>query len=153
MTDTAVMAPFTLPLDYTAIEQILPHRYPFLLVDRIVTCKPGEYVLGVKNVSCSEAGRAGDGGLPHLLVIEALAQLSVVLAYKTLHIAPNGTELMFFAGIDDARFGAVAYPGDRITLRCSVGRIKRLVGRFIGDAWVGNQQVVSVSMLAAIRSK
>jgi 3-hydroxyacyl-[acyl-carrier-protein] dehydratase len=140
----AVQADF---IDANGLMRILPHRYPFLLVDRVTACEPGQYIVGLKNVTSSEFS-----GMPRLLVVEALAQLSVVLAYKTLGITPDGTELMFFAGIDDARFGATAYPGDRLDLRCSVSRIKRQVGRFMGEAWVEDRQVVAVSMLAAIRT-
>ena len=82
---------------------------------------------------------------------KALAQISVILTYKTLRIEPTGKELMFFAGIDDARFGIAVRPGDRLDLRSEVVRIRKSLGWFRGRAEVGGRLVAEMSMLAAIQ--
>ena len=133
--------------DTTAIMARLPHRYPFLLVDQVRECIPGSHIVGVKNVSRYDARES----MCHLLVVEALAQLSVILAYETLALQPSGRELVFFAGIDQARFGVAARVGDQLTLRSSVARIRRMVGWFEAEAFVEARPVVAVSMLAAIK--
>lgn len=136
----------------------LPHRPPFLLVDRISECSPGSKIVGLKNVTASEPllSRSRNGGgqtFGHLLAIEALAQLSVVLAYQTLQVEPSGSDLAFFAGIDRAEFGMPAVPGDVLLLESKVSRIKRAIGWFDGRVTVGGRQVVAVSMIASIRPK
>ena len=89
--------------------------------------------------------------MSHLLVIEALAQLSVILAFKTLGLQPTGNELMFFAGIDNAKFHDTARPGDQLLLRSEVSRIRKMVGWFHAQAKVKERLVVDLSMLAAIK--
>ena len=105
-------------IEINAIMQILPHRYPLLLVDRVLDCVPGKHITGLKNITRCEpflANAAHDQrAMSHLLVIEALAQLSVILAFRTLGLQPNGNELMFFAGIDNAKFHDTARPGDQL---------------------------------------
>lgn len=135
--------------------QLLPHRFPLLLVDRVIDCVPGKHISGVKNITNGDAlfvsSIARERVMPHLLVIEALAQLSVILAFKTLELHPTGNELMFFAGIDNANFGKVALPGERLVLRSQLHRIRRLVGWFHAQAEVEGHFVIEVSMLAAIK--
>lgn len=142
-------------MDIQQIMRMIMHRYPFLLVDRVIDCVPGDHIAGYKNTARGEPmfeGRApGAAVMPQLLVIEALAQISVILTYKTLRIEPTGQELMFFAGIDDARFGVVVRPGDRLDLRSDVIRIRKSLGWFKGRAEVGGRMVAEMSMLAAIR--
>ena len=125
-----------------------------LHVDRVLDCVPGERIVGIKNVTRSEPflGRANQGFvLPHLIVVEALAQLSVVLAFKSLRLEQTGQELVFFAGIDEARFTNSASPGHTLTLYSSVRRMKKLVGWFDARAEVEGGIIAVVSMLAAIR--
>jgi 3-hydroxyacyl-[acyl-carrier-protein] dehydratase len=141
-------------IDIGSIMRILPHRYPLLLVDGVLECEPGKYILGVKNVSRSDPMLgATERTLPHLIVIEALAQLSVILAFKTLALRPTGNELMFFAGIDSARFGRAVHPGDQLRLHSEVTRIRQLIGWFKASAVVDGEEVIAVSMLAAIRQR
>jgi len=136
--------------------RMLPHRHPFLLIDRVVACEPGKSIRGYKNVTrvdCADDPRAiaeARAGMPVLLVLEALAQLSVVLARKTLG-QTNGDEAMFFfAGIDDARFGEAAQPGECLELESSVVRIMltRGVGKFATRATVGRRLVAEATMIA-----
>ena len=136
--------------------QLLPHRYPFLLIDGVVACEPGKSIRGFKNVTrvdCADVPRTIvqiPGGMSALLVLEALAQLSVVLARKTLGHASSGEVIFFFAGIDDARFGEAAQPGDRLELESSVVRIlpTRGVGKFATRATVGGRLVAKATMMA-----
>lgn len=142
-------------IEINAIMQVLPHRFPLLLVDRVLDCVPGKHIVGLKNVTRCEPflGHAAsrETAMPHLLVIEALAQLSVVLVFKTLAQEPTGNELMFFAGIDNANFYDAARPGEQLLLRSEVRRIRRMMGWFQARAEVGGRVVVNVSMLAAIK--
>lgn len=143
-------------MEANEIMRILPHRYPFLLVDRVLECVPGRHITGVKSVTgcdaCPGHGRGPVLPMSHLLVVEALAQVSVILACRTLALEPSGNELMFFAGIDSARFGHASRPGDRLLLHSEVNRIRKMVGWFRASASVDDKVVVEVSMLAAIRS-
>jgi 3-hydroxyacyl-[acyl-carrier-protein] dehydratase len=136
---------------------LLPHRFPFLLVDSVIDCVPGQYIHGLKNVSKNDPllSRVDceDQSFPHLLVIEALAQLSVILALKTLKLDPSGEELMFFAGIDDCRFESDARAGDRICMHSEVSRIRKMMGWFKASARVEHRSVVDVVMVAAIRRR
>lgn len=142
-------------MDIHEIMRMIKHRYPFLLVDRVTDCIPGDHIAGYKNTTRAEplfASRApGPVAMPQLLIVEALAQISVILTYKTLRIEPTGKELMFFAGIDDARFGIAVQPGDRLDLRSEVVRIRKSLGWFRGRAEVGGRLVAEMSMLAAIQ--
>ena len=155
MTEQSSAAANSCGIEINAMMQLLPHRFPLLLVDRVFECVPGEHIVGVKNVTRCEPFLAGaacpERAMPHLIVVEALAQLSVVLAFKTLALLPTGNELMFFAGIDQAKFYDPARPGDQLILRSEVCRIRRLVGWFHAWAEVEGRVVVDVSMLAAIK--
>lgn len=134
---------------------MIMHRYPLLLVDRVIDCVPGDHIVGFKNISRSEKFlRAGVGlqpVMPTLLIIEALAQISVILTFKTLRIAPTGKELMFFAGIDDGHFQGEVRAGDVLRLHSEVLRLRKKMGWFKATAHVGNRCVAAMAMLAAIQ--
>ena len=144
-------------MEIQQIMGMLMHRYPFLLVDRVLNCVPGSFIRGYKNVCSNDSffRRHADGSrahaVPQLLLIEALAQISVILTFKTLRIEPTGQEFMFFAGIDDARFNGSAKSGDRLDLRSEVVRLKKAMGWFRGTAKVNGEIVAEMSMLAAIK--
>src|SRR5438132_10095010 len=95
-------------MDINEIMQYLPHRYPFLLVDRVLECVPGESIKAIKNTTINEPFFQGHFPgypvMPGVMIIEALAQVSVILVYQTLGRRPDGKSLIFFAGIDNARF-------------------------------------------------
>ncbi|HVE50095.1 MAG TPA: 3-hydroxyacyl-[acyl-carrier-protein] dehydratase FabZ [Casimicrobiaceae bacterium] len=138
-------------MDIQEVSRMLMHRFPFLLVDRVVDCVAGEYIVGIKNISRHEPILGGScRSFPNLLLIEALAQVSVILTYKTLAIDPTGQELMFFAGIDDATISGFARGGDRVMLRSSVHRLRRKLGWFRAEASVEGRQIAAMTMLAAI---
>ena len=144
-------------LDIHEIMRMLMHRYPFLLVDGVTECAPGKHILGFKNVSrgetlCSKCV-SGNWVMPRLLLIEALAQVSVILTYRTLQLDPTGRELMFFAGIDDARFMGDVRAGERLHLRSNVVRLRTKMGWFRAHASVGGRPIAEMSMLAAIQRR
>ena len=115
----------TLPLDYSAIERILPHRYPFLLVDRITALEPDRRIVGLKNVSLNERylsrGAGTEGVLPPSILTEAVAQVGAILI---LSKAENREKLIFFMGIDRVRYRGEVRPGDVVEIEA---RVKRAV--------------------------
>ena len=141
-------------LDIHQIMGMIMHRYPLLLVDRVVDCVPGDHIVGFKNISRGEAFfsvRSQRDSMPTLLLIEALAQISVILTFKTLQIEPTGKELMFFAGIDDGHFEGEVRPGDVLFLRSEIVRLRKKMGWFKAAAEVEGKCVARMAMLAAIK--
>ena len=142
-------------LDITGIMGYLPHRYPFLLVDRVLACVPGKTLTAIKNVTMNEpffVGHfPGHPVMPGVLVIEALAQASAILAYRTP--GPHNTEgaIFLFAGIDSARFRRQVAPGDQLLLEVSVVRIVRGVGKFAARATVDGEMAAEAELMAALR--
>ena len=142
-------------LDINGIMRYLPHRYPFLLVDRVLACVPGKTLRAVKNVSMNEpffAGHfPGHPVMPGVLVIEALAQASAILSYRTP--GPHNSEgaLFLFAGIDSARFRRQVGPGDQLLLEVEVLRIVRGVGKFAARATVDGEMAAEAELMAALR--
>jgi 3-hydroxyacyl-[acyl-carrier-protein] dehydratase len=130
----------TLPLDAVAIQRIIPHRYPFLLVDRIVELEPGSRAVGLKNVSVGEPFFAGHFPaypvMPGVLIVEALAQVGAVAMLTT----PAGDgKLALFAGIDKVRFKRQVRPGDVLRLEVEIGQVRRGVGTGSGAATVDGE--------------
>jgi 3-hydroxyacyl-[acyl-carrier-protein] dehydratase len=142
-------------MDIGEIMRYLPHRYPFLLVDRVLECVPDERIKGIKNVTVNEPFFQGHFPgypvMPGVLIIEALAQVSVILFYKTLNLAPSDKSLVFFAGIDDARFKRQVLPGDVLTLESIERRLARGVGKYDVRATVGDDVVAEAQLLAVFR--
>jgi 3-hydroxyacyl-[acyl-carrier-protein] dehydratase len=142
-------------LDINAIMQYLPHRYPFLLVDRVTSLVDGKSIRGIKNVTMNEPFFQGHFPgypvMPGVLVIEALAQLASILAWQMLDRRPGDGSLIFFAGIDNARFRRQVFPGDQLLLESEVQRMVRGVGKFAVRAKVGDDIVAEADLLAAIR--
>jgi 3-hydroxyacyl-[acyl-carrier-protein] dehydratase len=142
-------------MDICEIMKHLPHRYPFLLVDRVLECVLGERIKGIKNVTANEPFFPGHFPgypvMPGVLIIEALAQVSVILVYKTLDRVPDGKTHIFFAGIDNARFRRQVLPGDRLQLESTQKRLVRGVGKFDVRATVDGALVAEAELLAAFR--
>ncbi len=142
-------------MDICEIMRHLPHRYPFLLIDRVLECVPGERIKAIKNVTANEPFFPGHFPgypvMPGVLIIEALAQVSVILVYKTLNRTPDGKSHIFFAGIDGARFRRQVLPGDQLLLEATEKRLVRGVGKFAVRASVGGALVAEAELLAALR--
>lgn len=142
-------------LDVTMIERLLPHRYPILLVDRVLEWEAGKSIRGIKNVTANESyfqGHfPGNPVMPGVLVIEAMAQLAGLLTMLSDSARQDGSQLVLFAGIDKARFKRQVVPGDTILLEAELERSVRSVGRFRTRASVAGQLVCEATLLAAIR--
>jgi 3-hydroxyacyl-[acyl-carrier-protein] dehydratase len=143
-----------LPLEIEDIKAILPHRYPFLLVDRIVALEEDKRVLGVKNVSANEryfiAGPGGRPTLPASILTEAMAQAGAVLI---LTKPENRSRLVYFMGIDRVRYRRPVTPGDVVELECSVVRLRSKMGALRGVARVGGQVVCEGQMTFALADR
>jgi 3-hydroxyacyl-[acyl-carrier-protein] dehydratase len=144
----------TLPLDYAAIERILPHRYPFLLVDRIIEFEMDKRIVGIKNVSLSERflWDAGDGRpvLPPTILTEVVAQVGAILI---LAKPENRDRLPFFAGIERVRYRRPVRGGDVVVVEANVVRMRSRMGVLEGVARVGKTVVMDGSMTFALGPK
>ena len=144
------MDTLTLPLDYQAISRILPHRYPFLLVDRITDFEVDTRIVGVKNVSLNEPllWHGPDGpALPPTILTEAVAQVGAVLI---LAKPENKGKLIFFGGIERVRFRRPVRPGDSVIIEARVHRLRSRVGVLKGFARVNGQVVMAGRMTFAL---
>jgi len=141
----------TLPLDYQAIERILPHRYPFLLVDRITEIEPDRRIVGVKNVSHSEHilfRRPGERPvLPPTILTEAVAQVGAILI---LSKPENRNKLIFFMGIERVRYRRPVYAGDVVLIEANVVRLRSRMGMLKGAGRVNGQVVLDGTMTFAL---
>ena len=141
----------TLPLDYAAIERILPHRYPFLLVDRITAFEPDRRIVGIKNVSLNErylAHRAGEPPvLPPTILTEAVAQVGAILI---LSKPENREKLIYFMGIEKVRYRLPVHPGDTVEIEAMVRRLRSRMGVLRGIGRVDGRIVVEGTMTFAL---
>jgi 3-hydroxyacyl-[acyl-carrier-protein] dehydratase len=142
-------------LDVGMIQRLLPHRYPMLLVDRVLDWEAGKFIRGIKNVTVDEPFFQGHFPtypvMPGVLVIEAMAQISGLLVMLSDVARRDGSQIVLFAGIDDARFKRQVVPGDRLLLEAELDRAVRGIGRFIARASVDGQRVCAARLMAAIR--
>lgn len=142
-------------LDIYEILQHLPHRYPFLLIDRVLEYKVGEKLVGIKNVTYNEPYFQGHFPhrpvMPGVLILEALAQATGVLAFRTSNKRPDEGSLYYFVGIDEARFKQPVEPGDQLILEVDVIKTKRGVWKFNGVAKVDDKVVCSAILMCAER--
>lgn len=143
------------PSDITEILQYLPHRYPFLLLDRVLSFTPGQTLTALKNVTYNEPFFPGHFPqrpiMPGVLILEALAQATGVLAFKTAQELPDANSMYYLVGIDKARFKQPVQPGDQLILQVSLERMRRDVGRFLGEASVEGKVVATAELLCAKR--
>jgi 3-hydroxyacyl-[acyl-carrier-protein] dehydratase len=140
-----------LPLDYSAIERILPHRYPFLLVDRITEFEPDKRIVGIKNVTLNErylAHRAGElPVLPPTILTEAVAQVGAIMI---LAKPENRERLIYFMGIERVRYRRPVHPGDVVLIEAVVRRLRSRMGVLHGIARVGDKVAVEGTMTFAL---
>ena len=146
------MDDLALPLDYAAIERILPHRYPFLLVDRIVAFEPDRRIVGVKNVSINERYLSPSingerAALPPTILTEAVAQVGAILI---LSKPENRNRLIFFMGIEKVRYRGAVYAGDVVEIEALVKRIRSRMGVLTGRARVRHKVVAHGTMTFAL---
>lgn len=138
-------------IDYRRILEILPHRYPFLLIDRVASCTPGERLLAYKNVTFNEdffnGHFPGNPVMPGVLIIEAMAQAGALLAFLSEDLDITN-KVIYLAGIDGARFKRPVRPGDRLDLELTVSKHKGMLWKFSGLATVDGQKAAEAEILA-----
>ncbi len=142
-------------MDIHQILKMLPHRYPFLLVDRVLQLDKGKSIVALKNVTINEP--FFNGHFPHrpvmpgVLMLEALAQAAALLSFHTLDVAPDENTIYYFAGIDGARFKRPVEPGDALTLMVELDRMKAGIFKFKAKAMVGAELAVEAELMCTMR--
>ncbi len=143
-------------MDALQIQKLLPHRYPFLLIDRVVELVPNQKLVGYKNVTVNEpffqGHFPGHPVMPGVLILEALAQACAILAYESERLDPS-RKVTYLMGIDGARFRKPVVPGDRLTLEVEVVKHKGAVWKQKGTALVDGQRVAEGEFLATVVDK
>lgn len=143
-------------MDIHQILKQLPHRYPILLVDRVLEVEKGKRIKALKNVTINEP--FFNGHFPHrpvmpgVLMIEALAQAAALLAFETLGVTPDDKTVYYFAGIDGARFKRPVEPGDQLTLDVELIRMKAGIFKFAARASVGAELAVEAELMCTMRT-
>ncbi|OGT46778.1 MAG: 3-hydroxyacyl-[acyl-carrier-protein] dehydratase FabZ [Gammaproteobacteria bacterium RIFCSPHIGHO2_12_FULL_41_20] len=142
-------------MDIHEILKYLPHRYPFLLIDRVIALDVGKSIVAIKNVTANEPCFTGHFPhkpiMPGVLILEALAQAATVLAYKSTNTQAADGVIYYFAGIDNARFRRVVEPGDQLRLEVTFIRCKRDIWKLEGIAYVGDEVACSAELLSVAR--
>ncbi|HEX7814388.1 3-hydroxyacyl-ACP dehydratase FabZ [Dyella sp.] len=156
MTDKTV--PFHLPVNVEQIQQLLPHRYPFLLVDRVIELVPDKSVVALKNVTINEpffqGHFPGHPVMPGVLIVEAMAQTAGLLTQISSRLkGGSGSPLFYLAKVDNARFNAIVAPGDQLRMEVSLKRLLRSMGIFEAKALVDGKEVASCELMCAARSE
>ncbi len=140
-------------MDINAVMRQLPHRYPFLLVDRVLDCVPGKSIRAVKNVTVNEPFFTGHFPhrpvMPGVMIIEALAQAAGILAFVTAGVIPDDDTRFYFVGIDKARFRRPVEPGDQLILKAELQRAFKGIWRLTTVAEVDGEEVCSADMMVA----
>jgi 3-hydroxyacyl-[acyl-carrier-protein] dehydratase len=143
-------------MDIHEILQYLPHRYPFLLIDRVLECEAGKRIVALKNVSINEPFFVGHFPhhpvMPGVLVIEALAQAAAILSFKTANTKPDDKSVYYFVGIDACRFKKPVSAGDQIHLEVEMLVFKKALMKFSANAKVGGEIVATAELLCAVRA-
>jgi 3-hydroxyacyl-[acyl-carrier-protein] dehydratase len=140
-------------IDIQEILRLLPHRHPFLLVDRVLEIRPGEHIRALKNVTYNEpffpGHFPGRPVMPGVMIIEALAQAAGILTFVSAGVAPKENTKFYFVGIDKARFRKPVEPGDQLVLIAHLERSLRGIWRFATTAKVGDAEVAHADIMVA----
>ena len=142
-------------MDIHGILEHLPHRYPFLLVDRVLEIEPGKLIHAFKNVTINEPFFVGHFPhhpvMPGVLIMEALAQAAGILSFKTMDTKPDANSVFYFVGIDGARFKKPVMPGDQLHLHVEILRQMRGIWKYKAEARVDGQVVAEAELMCAKR--
>lgn len=143
-------------MDIHEILDHLPHRYPFVLIDRITSMELGKEITALKNVTINEPFFPGHFPyhpvMPGVLIVEAMAQAAAVLSFRTMDLKPTEESVYYFAGIDKARFKKPVGPGDQIILNVKIDRILKGIWKYTGVAKVDGKIVAEASMMCILKS-
>jgi len=143
-------------MDIHEILQHLPHRYPFVLIDRVVSLELGKEITAIKNVSVNEPYFPGHFPyhpvMPGVLIVEAMAQAAAILSFKTMDTKPSDDSVYYFAGIDSARFKKPVSPGDQIILNVKIDRILKGIWKYTGVARVDGVVVAEAQMMCILKA-
>ena len=149
------MATNKLSMDIHEILDHLPHRYPFILVDRVISMDLGKEITAIKNVTINEPYFPGHFSyhpvMPGVLIVEALAQAAALLSFKTMDTKPTEDSVYYFAGIDNARFKKPVNPGDQILLHVKIDRVLKGIWKYSGTATVDNDIVAEANMMCILK--
>ncbi len=142
-------------MDIHEILDHLPHRYPFVLIDRVMSLEFGKEITAIKNVTINEPFFPGHFPyhqvMPGVLIVEAMAQAAAILSFKTMKTKPSEESVYYFAGIDNARFKKPVGPGDQIIINVKIDRILKGIWKYSGTAMVGNDLVAEASMMCILK--
>jgi 3-hydroxyacyl-[acyl-carrier-protein] dehydratase len=142
-------------MDIHQILEYLPHRYPILLVDRVLDIVPGERITALKNVSMNEPFFPGHYPhhpvMPGVLIVEAMAQTAAILSFKTMGGQPDDKSVYYFVGIDGARFKRPVGPGDQLIMEVSITANKRGIWKFAAQAKVDGQVACEAELMCTVR--
>ena len=142
------------PLDINVIKNYLPHRYPFLLIDRIVDFEKNKTLVAIKNVTMNEPFFLGHFPakpiMPGVLIVEAMAQASAILGNLSMRDRPEDGSLYYLVGIDKARFRQIVVPGDQLLLQVDFLTVRRNIWKFSATASVGDKAVASAEFLTTV---
>jgi len=147
-------------MDEMAIREIfnyLPHRYPFLLIDRVISCEHGKSIVAIKNVSSNEpyfqGHFPGNPVMPGVMIVESLAQAAGILSFLSIKRDPNRNLLYYLVGVDRARFKKPVIPGDQLRLDVTMGGMVRGIAKFVGVATVADTVVTEAEFLCTMKEE
>ncbi|AYH43155.1 3-hydroxyacyl-ACP dehydratase FabZ [Azoarcus sp. DN11] len=143
-------------MDINEILQYLPHRYPFLLVDRVLELEEGKRILALKNVTMNEPFFPGHFPhhpvMPGVLIVEAMAQAAALLSFKTMGIKPDENSVVYFAGIDNVRFKRPVVPGDQLHFDVEITQGRRNIYKYKGVARVAGEIAAEAELMCALKT-
>lgn len=152
MTDTTTST----SMDIHEILDHLPHRYPFILIDRVISMELGNEIVALKNVTINEPFFPGHFPyhpvMPGVLIVEAMAQAAAILSFKTMGVKPTDDSVYYFAGIDSARFKRPVSPGDQIVFNVKIDRILKGIWKYSGVASVDGHVVAEAQMMCILKA-
>jgi len=143
-------------MDIHEILDHLPHRYPFILIDRVISMELGNEIVALKNVTINEPFFPGHFPyhpvMPGVLIVEAMAQAAAILSFKTMGVKPSDDSVYYFAGIDSARFKRPVSPGDQIVFNVKIDRILKGIWKYSGIASVDGHVVAEAQMMCILKA-
>jgi 3-hydroxyacyl-[acyl-carrier-protein] dehydratase len=147
-------------MDEMAIREIfnyLPHRYPFLMIDRVISCERGKSIVAIKNVTSNEpffqGHFPGNPVMPGVMIVESLAQAAGILSFLSVKHDPNRNLLYYLVGVDRARFKKPVIPGDQLRLDVTMGGMVRGIAKFVGVATVAETVVAEAEFLCTMKEE